>query len=306
MQEPVVLGLGEAAALLADPAQFEQLGDLTGPGVLAVELGPAADAAAGPLLARVPCVTIGLLDTAGPGRPAHDPGLLDAFDVLLAAPGPHRPPAGAVADDAPTTALAELAAAVSDRPRASRVLVQVLRASSTLDVADGLVLESLAYSTLQAGPEFAAWRGTASARPPRPGNGPPVLLRRRGSALHVVFNRPEVHNAFSSAMRDGLIEGLQLAVLDRSIDEVHLSGSPPTFCSGGDLAEFGTFGDPATAHGIRTARSPGRLLAGLEAEGWSCTRGVTAGGPGPNWRPSPTRCGSPRERPSACPRWPSA
>jgi enoyl-CoA hydratase/carnithine racemase len=42
---------------------------------------------------------------------------------------------------------------------------------------------------------------------------------------------------------------------------VILRGAGPAFCGGGDLAEFGTLPDPATAHGIRSTRSPGRLLA---------------------------------------------
>jgi enoyl-CoA hydratase len=40
-----------------------------------------------------------------------------------------------------------------------------------------------------------------------------------------------------------------------------LSGRGPSFCSGGDLDEFGTLPDPASAHAIRSTRSPGRLLA---------------------------------------------
>jgi enoyl-CoA hydratase/carnithine racemase len=35
----------------------------------------------------------------------------------------------------------------------------------------------------------------------------------------------------------------------------------PAFCSGGDLDEFGTLPDPATAHAVRSTRNPGRLLA---------------------------------------------
>ena len=46
-----------------------------------------------------------------------------------------------------------------------------------------------------------------------------------------------------------------------SIEEVVLRGRGPSFCSGGDLAEFGTFPDPATAHVIRSTRNPARLLA---------------------------------------------
>src|SRR5262249_51711819 len=37
-------------------------------------------------------------------------------------------------------------------------------------------------------------------------------------------------------------------------------GNGPSFCSGGDLDEFGTRPDPATAHRTRLTRSPARLL----------------------------------------------
>lgn len=61
-------------------------------------------------------------------------------------------------------------------------------------------------------------------------------------------------------MRDALTELLALALLDDSIREVHLSGRGPSFCSGGDLTEFGSFDDPATAHRTRLTRSPARLI----------------------------------------------
>jgi enoyl-CoA hydratase/carnithine racemase len=44
---------------------------------------------------------------------------------------------------------------------------------------------------------------------------------------------------------------------------VELRGAGPDFSSGGDLDTFGTLPDPATAHVVRTARSPARLLAHL-------------------------------------------
>ena len=39
-----------------------------------------------------------------------------------------------------------------------------------------------------------------------------------------------------------------------------LTGNGPSFCSGGDLAEFGTFSDPASAHLARTRYSPALTL----------------------------------------------
>jgi enoyl-CoA hydratase/carnithine racemase len=44
---------------------------------------------------------------------------------------------------------------------------------------------------------------------------------------------------------------------------VHLRGSGPDYSSGGDLDEFGTFPDPATAHLIRLTASIGRVIAEL-------------------------------------------
>ena len=44
-----------------------------------------------------------------------------------------------------------------------------------------------------------------------------------------------------------------------------LTGNGPSFCSGGDLAEFGTFADPASAHLARTRYSPALVLDELTA-----------------------------------------
>jgi enoyl-CoA hydratase/carnithine racemase len=62
-------------------------------------------------------------------------------------------------------------------------------------------------------------------------------------------------------MRDALCEALAIAVADASIARVVLRGAGPAFCSGGDLDEFGTLPDPATAHAVRCARHAGRLIA---------------------------------------------
>lgn len=128
----------------------------------------------------------------------------------------------------------------------------------------GVITESLAYSTLQAGPEFARWlaeRGPATA-PQLPD---PVQARRDGNTLHVRFNRPQRHNAFSTDARGALLEALEVARLDPSVDEVVLGGNGRSFCSGGDLAEFGSFADPASAHLARTRHSPALVLDELTA-----------------------------------------
>jgi enoyl-CoA hydratase/carnithine racemase len=177
----------------------------------------------------------------------------------------------AITVDSVPEALAELTQRCQRWPHASRVCDDVLRAvdpgGPTLA---GVVTESLAYSTLQAGPEFGRWlaeRGPARV----PDIADPVLARRDGDTLRVTFNRPQRHNAFSTDARAALLEALTVARLDPSVTGIVLSGNGPSFCSGGDLAEFGTFADPASAHLARTRHSPALALDALTARlGRSC------------------------------------
>ena len=138
------------------------------------------------------------------------------------------------------------------------------RSTPTGPTRAGVITESLAYSTLQSGPEFARWlaeRGPATV----PDLPDPVQADRVGDRLHIRFNRPQRHNAFSTDMRAALLEALEVARLDPSITAVVLTGNGPSFCSGGDLAEFGTFADPASAHLARTRYSPALVLDELTA-----------------------------------------
>jgi hypothetical protein len=150
-------------------------------------------------------------------------------------------------------------------PIAAAVCDDVLRSVDTAAPAlAGVVTESLAYSTLQGGPEFARWlaeRGPAHL----PEIADPVTAHRDGNTLRIAFNRPRRHNAFSTDARAALLEALTVAQVDPSVDEVVLTGNGPSFCSGGDLAEFGTFSDPASAHLARTRHSPALALDALTA-----------------------------------------
>jgi enoyl-CoA hydratase/carnithine racemase len=162
-------------------------------------------------------------------------------------------------------ALDELEARCQRWPISAAVCADVLRA---LDVDApafaGVITESLAYSTLQSGPEFARW--LEERGPARPMDIPdPVQAERVGDTLYVRFNRAQRHNAFSTDARAALLEALEVARLDTSVTDVVLSGNGPSFCSGGDLAEFGTFADPASAHLARTRHSPALVLDELTA-----------------------------------------
>lgn len=160
-------------------------------------------------------------------------------------------------------AVADLRARCLHWPHAAAICADVLRAVDPhAPTFAGVITESLAYSTLQSGPEFARWlaeRGPAEV----PAVVEPVLVDRIDDSLHVRFNRPRRHNAFSTDTRAALLDALEVARLDPSVNEVVLSGTGPSFCSGGDLAEFGSFADPAGAHLARTRHSPALVLAEL-------------------------------------------
>ena len=197
-------------------------------------------------LPSLPCVTIAIADEGdGPAKRA----LADACDVAL--------------PDA--SGLDALLPGFAATPIAALAFVQLLRGSQERSIHSGLVAESFAYSTLQSGPEFkrAMAARTVSKRPDSTDEGPACRMLRDGDRLEIELSRPTVHNAFSSGMRDALVEALQLALADPSITAVVLRGAGPSFCSGGDLSEFGSLPDPASAHAIRTTRSPAWLVSRL-------------------------------------------
>ena len=194
----------------------------------------------------------------------------DAMDRLVTLPAvvvarttsPGRRPDWADLVSAPGDPLLDaVAATVAAQPLASTVLALLLRTSGGRSIPEGLVAESTAYGLLQAGPEFSHWRAAHPVRVRTEPDGPPVRVVRRGDELTVTLDRPHVRNALDSAMRDGLVEALTVAARDPSVTVVHLRGSGDSFCSGGDLDEFGTRADPATAHLVRLLSSPARSVA---------------------------------------------
>jgi hypothetical protein len=162
--------------------------------------------------------------------------------------------------------LAPLVRNVRANPLAAMVLVQLLRHNARAGIEEGLFAESLAFATLQGGAEFRAFlarRTAGGAAPPAPtaSEGPAVTLERADDVLTITLNHPERRNAFSVAMRDGLIDGLQLLAADASIRRAVIRGAGDCFCTGGDLDEFGLATDPAQAHAVRSTRNAGRLIA---------------------------------------------
>ena len=86
-------------------------------------------------------------------------------------------------------------------------------------------------------------------------NQPAVLIDHSDNTLRLTLNRPNRRNAFSAEMRDRLVEALRAANPAPPAGGIVLNGAGEAFCSGGDLNEFGTTPDPATAHIVRSLRS---------------------------------------------------
>lgn len=250
------------ADFLRAPDAAEQLSPIDGPGCLVLDLTASAERASSSGLERIeetlpilPCVTIARVPEVDPSGSARTS---DARAAKLATLCDTR------VDSDP--ALERLLAGFTRTPLAALAFVHLLRSARGQGVHAGLVAESFVYSTLQAGPEHAAWHASRARRRTRAdseGAGPACRLERDRDVLEIYLARPEKRNAFSRGMRDALCEALQLALIDPQIREVVLRGDGPSFCSGGDLDEFGSRPDPASAHAIRMTRSPALLIARL-------------------------------------------
>lgn len=234
-------GAEDASGIIADPFVVVDASSGGDPAELEVPVG-------------FPAVVVAVSAVSAPPLSPRGP------DVALTSTANPAAPWVRVADTG--QAVAALGARVGAAPGAAVVVAEVLRAGRNRPVDEGLVLESLAYSMLQSGPEFARWRSGRGAPEPRSEPEQAVVVSRFGDLLRITLNRPHVHNAYNARMRDELCEALTVALADPET-RVVLEGAGPSFCSGGDLDEFGTAPDPVTAHLIRTGRSPGRLIAEL-------------------------------------------
>ena len=172
--------------------------------------------------------------------------------VTLATAGDH---ADACHDDLDT-----LVTAVEARPQAATVAALLLRDLPD-DPLSAFHLESLAYATLQSGPEHRAWLEQQGRRA-RHDAAPRVRLDE-GDPLTITLTRGRLHNLLDRRGRDELADAFRtIALLDPTVD-VRWAAEGPSFCAGGDPAEFGTVDDAPTAHLVRAAASPAPALAAV-------------------------------------------
>ncbi len=217
-----------------------------------------------------------------PSGPIEEPlieaaGLLPAVVVMEGSPATvAEGPAALVDVVAKGADLETVLATCRSRPVAATALALLLRGSERRTVGDGLIAESAVYAALQAGPEFLEWRATHPAGRRDLRARPAVRVDRSEDRLMVTLDRPEVRNALDAAMRDELWEALLVAAADPTI-QVVLRGSGVSFSSGGDLEEFGSRSDPASAHLIRMDRNLGSLLHDLSDRTTAVLHGVCLG-----------------------------
>jgi len=195
-------------------------------------------------------IIIGILNCSDEELPSD---FLMSFDILLTDSRISQLPA--FVDDI-TIAIQELDEMISLHTQPALVLAHLLRQKAYRNVSQGLVLESLSYGMLQSGSRFKAWLNQRGAISQVLDGKPAVLANRSNESLEIYLNRPERSNAFSSDMRDQLFEFLQIARFDETVTRVKLHGLGKSFCSGGDLAEFGLVDFPPDGHIIRMHRSP--------------------------------------------------
>ena len=155
----------------------------------------------------------------------------------------------------------EIRHSLSRAPLACATLATLLRGVESRSVEDSLVAESAAYSLLQGGPEFSAWRVANKAKP-RTEEQEVLLVAELNAEIMMTFNRPHKHNAFNTALQTQFVDALTAAVAADNT-KVIVNGNGRSFCSGGDLDEFGDRPDTATSHAVRLTRSAGRLLCQL-------------------------------------------
>jgi enoyl-CoA hydratase len=202
----------------------------------------------------------------------HEPDILDHDLPFITFVRASRVPVtlgirGRAADDVfpsadlvvPDDLVPDVLRGVQSNPEATLVLAQLMRATAYLRVADALRAESLAYSLLQTGTEFAHWLADQPKRVPAEDPEPTVVvIQRPGAPTEINLNRPSSANAVNTRMRTELVGILSALALTEG--PLQLTGNGRHFCAGGDLREFGMAGYPLGAHVERISQNvPGAV-----------------------------------------------
>jgi 2-(1,2-epoxy-1,2-dihydrophenyl)acetyl-CoA isomerase len=103
-----------------------------------------------------------------------------------------------------------------------------------------------------------------------------VLTSRQGGVLTITLNRPEVYNAFNSALHAALQDALQEAA-DSDVRAVVVTGAGKGFCAGQDIREFQALSDSIRDALERTYHPNIRAIRALEKPVLAAVNGAAAG-----------------------------
>jgi enoyl-CoA hydratase/carnithine racemase len=118
-----------------------------------------------------------------------------------------------------------------------------------------------------------AWRHSGRVR-----SASAVLYEKRDRIAWVTLNRPKRLNAYNVEMRDNLFEILSAIYDDPEVRAMVLAGAGNSFCTGGDVSEFGQAPSPTAARWIRFRRDVWGRLRNLPVPTVAAVHGFTVGG----------------------------
>lgn len=94
-----------------------------------------------------------------------------------------------------------------------------------------------------------------------------LLVTVDGGVATIALNRPKQRNAVGGGMREELADAYRTCDRDDDVRAIVLTGTPPAFCAGADLADGDrTFTEPG----------PGFSAAGIEVPAWTLAKPVIA------------------------------
>jgi methylglutaconyl-CoA hydratase len=89
-------------------------------------------------------------------------------------------------------------------------------------------------------------------------------VRREGSAVHVVLDRPDVRNAFNAELIEALRAAFETLGEDASARTIILAGNGKTFCGGADINWMRESLDLTREENVEDARRLSRMLRAID------------------------------------------
>jgi 2-(1,2-epoxy-1,2-dihydrophenyl)acetyl-CoA isomerase len=109
-------------------------------------------------------------------------------------------------------------------------------------------------------------------------NSKDLIVELEGNVLCLTLNRPEVLNAFSREMMDGIMEALKWAKASDEIRAIVLSGAGRAFSSGGDIKKKGNSTPVSTYDHLSRSKELILAMSELEVPIVAAVHGYAAGG----------------------------